>query len=215
MPNLLRQMLLQNRLMSTEGDPGGAGAPPVTAPVATAKTGNPLIDLPIDEVPDAWREHARELRRENASLRAITKTVDEAASQAKLDAAVKKALDEQQTKTQELVDGERKAAHKLIINSELRVIAARMGMVNLADLTLADTAALTLNADTGQVVGAEALLTAFKESRPYLFKEPASSTSHAGDPPPKEKPTPFNARTATPEERAAKAKEMGFKTRER
>lgn len=209
-------MMLQNRLMSPDGDEGGSGSTVVTPVVTpTAKTGNPLVDLPIAEVPDEWREHARELRRENASLRAITKTIDEAASQKKLDDAVAEALAKERVKTQELLDNERKATHKVTINSELRVIAARMGMVNLDDLKLADTSALTVNAETGQVVGADALLTAFKESRPYLFKEPSSSTSHAGDPPPKEKPKLFNARTATPEERAAKAKELGISTRER
>lgn len=218
MPNLLRQMMFQARFMSPDGDPSGTGAPPVTpvAPVTPpAKTGNPLLDLPIEEVPDQWREHAKELRRENANLRAITKTIDEAAAQKKLDDAVADALAKERVKTQELLDNERKATHKVTINSELRVIAARMGMVNLDDLKLADTSTLAVNTETGQVVGAEALLTAFKESRPYLFKEPSSSTSHAGDPPPKEKPKVFDARTATPEERAAKAKELGISNRER
>ena len=68
-----------------------------------------------------------------------------------------------------------------------------------------------VNAETGEVVGVEALLTALKESRPYLFKEPATSTSHEGNPPPKQKPKGFDARTATPEEIQAEAKRMGIK----
>lgn len=218
MPNLLRQMMMQARFMSPEGDPPAAGGPatpaatPVTPPV---KTGNPLIDLPIEEVPDQWREHARELRRENASLREKTKSIDEAAAQKKLDDAVAAALAQERVKTQELLDSERKATHKVTINSELRVIAARMGMVNLDDLKLADASTLTVNAETGEVVGAEALLTAFKESRPYLFKEPKASSSSTETPPPKAKTEAFDARKATPEERAAKAKELGISNRER
>jgi hypothetical protein len=219
MPNLLRQMMMQARFMSPEGDdPAGGPAPatpPATPATPPAKTGNPLLDLPIDEVPDQWREHAKELRRENANLRAITKTIDEAAAQKKLDDAVAAALAAERVKTQELIEGERKATQKITINSELRVIAARMGMVNLDDLKLADASSLMVDGETGQVVGAEALLTAFKESRPYLFQEPKSSSSSTDTPPPKNKPAPFDARTATPEERAAKAKELGISNKER
>lgn len=219
MPNLLRQMMMQARFMSPEGDPPAAGSPPATPPATPpVKTDIPPVDLletPLDEIPAQWREHVHKLRKENASLRERTKSIDEAAAQKKLDDAVAAALAQERVKTQELLDNERKATHKVTINSELRVIAARMGMVNLDDLKLADASTLTVNAETGQVVGAEALLTAFKESRPYLFKEPSSSTSHAGDPPPKEKPKVFDARTATPEERAAKAKELGISNRER
>lgn len=213
MPNLLRHLMMQSRLM--EGDPvdPGTSAPPATPPAAppAPKTGNPLLDLPLDKVPDEWREHARELRRENAALREKTKAIDEAAAQKKLDDAVQAALEAERAKTKELIETERKAAHKITINAELRVIAARMGMVNLDDLKLADTSSLTVNAETGEVVGVQDLLTAFKESRPYLFKEPTSSTSHAGNPPPKEKPQLFDARTATPEEVAAQAKRLGLK----
>lgn len=221
MPNLLRHLMMQARLMEGEpGAPGGgpAATPPATPPAAPAKPDTPpvdLLDAPLDEIPAQWREHVHKLRKENASLRERTKTIDEAAAQKKLDDAVQAALEAERAKTKELIESERKAAQKITINSELRVIAARMGMVNLDDLKLADASTLTVNAETGEVTGAQELLTAFKESRPYLFKEPKASSSSTETPPPKAKTETFDARKATPEERAAKAKELGISNRER
>lgn len=211
MPQLLRNLMMQNRLMSPDGDPDATGAPPAaTTAVAPVKTGNPLLDLPIDEVPDAWREHARELRRENASLREKTKAIDEAAAQAKIDDAVKKAIDAQEAKTKAILEDERKASHRRIVNSEVKGIALSLGIQDADAIKLIDTSSLTVD-ENGEVAGVSELLEAFKSAKPYLFKEPAISTSHAGDPPPKKKPETFDARSATTEEVKAKAREMGFK----
>jgi len=143
MPNLLRQMMMQARLMEGEpGTPGGGPATPVTPPAAPvtppAKTGNPLLDLPIEEVPDQWREHARELRRENASLREKTKSIDEAAAQAKIDEAVRKAVEAQETKTKAIIDAEREASHRRIINSEVKGAALSIGLQDADAIKLID-----------------------------------------------------------------------------
>lgn len=216
MPNLLRQMMMQARLMSPEGDGGGGGGPPVTPPVTPpitppVKSGNPLLDLPIEEVPDAWREHARELRRENASLREKTKAIDEAAAQAKIDEAVKKAVDAQEAKTKAILEDERKASHRRIINSEVKGMALSLGIQDADAIKLIDTSSLVVD-ENGEVAGVTELIAAFKTAKPYLFKEPPASSSHIGEPPPKKRPEAFDARkeTLTPEELKAKARELGF-----
>jgi hypothetical protein len=213
MPYLLRQMMIRSRLMSPEGDPGGSGAPP-TAPVVPvtppAKTGNPLLDLPIEEVPDQWREHAKELRRENASLREKTKVIDEAAAQAKIDEAVKKAVDAQEAKTKAILDTERAASDRRIINAEVKAVAVALGLQDVDAIKLLDTSTLKVDEATGEVVGVSDLLAAFKTAKPYLFKEPPVSSSNPNPPPPKKKLETFDARTATKEEIAADAKSRGL-----
>jgi len=219
MPNLLRQMMMQARLMEGEpGTPGGGPATPVTPPAAPvtppAKTGNPLLDLPIEEVPDQWREHARELRRENASLREKTKSIDEAAAQAKIDEAVRKAVEAQETKTKAIIDAEREASHRRIINSEVKGAALSIGLQDADAIKLIDISSLKVD-ENGEVAGVTELLAAFKTAKPYLFKEAPAHSSNPNPPPPKAKVETFDARKATPEERAAKAKELGISNRER
>lgn len=215
MPNLLRQMMMQARLMSPEGDPpaGGGGNPPATPPVVVtqpAKTGNPLLDLPIEEVPDQWREHARELRRENANLREKTKVIDEAAAQAKIDDAVKKAIDAQKAETKATLDAERAASDRRIINAEVKAVAVSLGLQDVDAIKLVDTSALKVDETTGEVAGVTELLAAFKTAKPYLFKEPPASSSNPNPTPPKKKTETFDARTATKEEIAADAKARGL-----
>jgi hypothetical protein len=201
MPRLLRQMMLQNRLMSPEGDDAPHVAP--TAPVA-----------PVQGKETFSREYVQELRSENASYRTRAVDAEKKAQEAETKAAEKEAAAEAKaTKAAADADAKVKETHtasdQRIIRAELKAEAIKAGMVDLDGLKLADLSTVTLD-DKGEVVGAEAMLKALKEAKPYLFKE-ASSSSHAGDPPPKEKPKPFNARTATPEEIQAKAREMGLK----
>jgi len=208
--------MMQARLMSPDGDHASTGAPPVTPPAPAApvtppvKTGNPLLDLPIEEVPDQWREHARELRRENASLREKTKVIDEAAAQAKIDEAVKKAIDAQKVETKATLDAERAASDRRIINSEVKAVAVSLGLQDVDAIKLIDTSSLKVDETTGEVAGVAELLTTFKTAKPYLFKEPLASTSSTSTPPPKKKAETFDARTATKEEIAADAKSRGL-----
>jgi hypothetical protein len=169
-----------------------------------------LLDLPIDEVPDQWREHARELRRENASLREKAKVVDEAAAQAKIDEAVKKAVDAQKAETKAILDAEREASNRRIINAEVKAVAVSLGLQDVDAIKLVDTSTLKVDEATGDVTGVSDLLAAFKTAKPYLFKEPPASTTNPNPVPPKKKVETFDARTATKEEIAADAKARGL-----
>lgn len=202
MPNLLRQLMLQNRLMSPEGDdPAGGGGNQSTAPVRGAETFS--------------REYVQELRQENASYRTRAIEAEKKAQEA-ADAAKKREEDAEAKAAKAAADADAKvkeshtSAEQRIIRAELKAEALKAGMVDLDGLKLADLSGIKID-DKGEVTGATELMAALKESKPYLFKEPSSSTSQTQDPPPKKKPEPFDARTATPEERKAKAREMGLK----
>lgn len=208
MPNLLRQLMLQNRLMSPEGDApdggGGNGTPPATPPVQGKETFS--------------REYVQELRHENASYR--TRAIDAERKAQEAEAKATKAAEEAEARAKKASDDadakikeSHTSAEQRIIRAELKAEAIKAGMVDLDGLKLADLSSIKID-EKGDVQGAAELLTALKESKPYLFKEPSSSTSHTGEPPPKKKPEPFDARKATPEERAAKAREMGLKIKQ-
>jgi hypothetical protein len=55
-------------------------------------------------------------------------------------------------------------------------------MIDLDGLKLADLSTVKLN-DAGEVEGADALMTALKEAKPYLFKPPTGTSNP--NPPPK------------------------------
>jgi len=180
--------------MSTAAPPSPAG-----------KTGNPILDLPIEQVPEEWREHARELRRENASLRALARQVDDKAAQEKIDAAVKAASDAHKAETEALLQGTRDAANRRIIQTEVRAAAAALGLKDADGLKLLDTSGLTVD-DSGDVSGVADLLAEFKKNKPYLFREALSDTAQSRRTPDRIGGKPFDARTARPEEIAADAK---------
>jgi hypothetical protein len=218
---LLRLLIGNLMFYAVDDEGGGGGAPspspaptptpaPVPTPTPAAKTGNPLLDRPLDEIPSEWLEHAKELRRENARLREITKSVDEKATKEKLEAAVREAVDAQAVKTQEIIKTERDASNRRIINAEVRAAATNLGIQNMDDLKLVDASKLTINEDTGEVLGVSELLAEFKRTRPYLFKEPVVDTTQARRTPDKTGGKPFDARTATPDEIKADAKARGL-----
>lgn len=72
-----------------------------------------------------------------------------------------------------------------IIQSELKSLAVRAGIVDLDGLKLADSSALVLH-DNGEVEGAEQLLNALKRNKPWLFASGSSSSS--ASPPPSARP---------------------------
>jgi hypothetical protein len=211
MPNLLRFLMMQARLMSPDGDGGGGdggggGSPspsPAPAPSPSPNTGKEVFS----------REYVTELRGENASYR--TRAIDAERKAQEADARATKAAEEAEArvkKATEEADAKVKETHtaseQRVIRAELKAVAIKAGMVDLDGLKLADLSTIKID-DKGEVVGAEDLMKALKESKPYLFTA-ATSSSSSGTPPPKGKPAPFDARTATPEELKAKAREMGF-----
>ena len=201
MPNLLRQLMMQHRLMEGEPTDPGSSAPPTppTAPVSGKETFS--------------REYVQELRQENASYRTRAIEAEKKAQEAETkatkaaeeaEARAKKAADDADAKVKDT----HTSAEQRIIRAELKAEAIKAGMVDLDGLKLADLSSIKID-EKGDIQGAAEMMVALKESKPYLFKE-ATSTSHAGDPPPKKKAEPFDARTATPEERKAKARELGL-----
>lgn len=207
MPYLLRRLMKQARLMSPEGDDGGNGG-----------GGNPPAP-PVQGKETFTREYVTELRQENASYRTraidaekkAQEALDKATTaQAEADARIAKVTADADTKVKET----HTASEQRIIRAELKAEAIKAGMVDMDGLKLADLSTIKIDEKTGEVIGGEDLMKALKESKPYLFKEATSSTNTGNPPPPKDKPAPFDARTATPEERAAKAKELGIKNRE-
>lgn len=218
--------LLIGSFMFYVGEDGGGGTPtPTPAPAsspspspsptptpapAAVKSGNPLLDDPIETIPVEWQAHARELRRENAKFRELAKTFDEKAAQDKIDAAVKAAVDAQDAKTQEILKKERDTLNRRVIGVEVRTEAAKLGIQNMDDLKLVDTSKLAVNDETGEVAGVAELLAEFKKTRPYLFKEPVVDTTQSLKTPKKDGAKAFDARTATKEEIEADAKSRGL-----
>lgn len=204
MPTLLRQMMMQSRLMSPEDGDGGAGG--------GGGSGNP----PVAQVAGKEtfsREYVQELRQENASYR--TRALDaEKKAQEALDKAAAKEADADAKAAKATTDADTKAketnaaAEQRIIRAELKAEAIKAGMVDIDGLKLADLSSVKID-EHGQVVGAEDLMKGLKESKPYLFKE-ATSTSSTSTPPAKDPPKPFDARKATNDELKAKAREMGI-----
>ncbi|KVC81394.1 hypothetical protein WI75_08565 [Burkholderia ubonensis] len=155
----------------------------------------------------------QELRQENASYR--TRAIEAERKAQEAEAKATKAAEEAEArakKAAEDADAKVKESHtsaeQRIIRAELKAEALKAGMVDLDGLKLADLSGIKID-EKGEVTGATELMAALKESKPYLFKE-VTSTSSTSTPPKKDPPKPFDARTATPEERKAKAREMGL-----
>ncbi len=176
---------LLKRTYFKDGGDGGDGGGGGDAPAA-----NKMLDAPIDTIPAEWQDEARRLRRENASLRERLKSADDAESQAKIEAAIKKAQDDSKKSLDEQLAAERTAANSRLIRAELKASAIKAGIVDLDGLKLVDTSKLTVNAE-GDVEGVDALMTDLAKSKPYLFKTQGSSGTSPV--PSKDAPPPVNA----------------------
>lgn len=159
---------------------------------------------PTEEKTSFSLEYVKELREESAKYRHNAKEARELAEKAQNEANSKVQEAEQRALAAQ------KAADDRIIRAELKAFAIKAGMVDLDGLKLADLSSVKLD-DKGEVTGAEELMTALKEAKPYLFAEPAKSTTNTDvRVPPKKETEKFNAAKATPEELRAKAKELGL-----
>ncbi len=185
-----------------------------TASAPAARPGNPLLDAPLEDIPDQWREHARELRRENAKWREMARQQDESAQQRRLDEAVAAARREHEEKTGALLQAERAAAGKRIVAAEVRAMAQAMGIADLDALKLLDTSCVAVDADSGEVSGVGELLEQFKLAKPYLFREAARDTTQTRGVPLAANGRKFDARSATREELAADARARGLNIRQ-
>ncbi|PKN07930.1 MAG: hypothetical protein CVU24_15235 [Betaproteobacteria bacterium HGW-Betaproteobacteria-18] len=141
-----------------------------------------------------------ELRHENASYRTRAQEAKRAAEQA-TEAAAKA-----NTEAEAKITAAQQAANERIIRAELKAAALKAGMVDLDGLKLADLSKVKLNQETGDVEGADELMAAMKEAKPYLFGSTQNSST-PGTPPPPKTPTAKKAQEMTPEEyKAERAK---------
>jgi hypothetical protein len=183
------------RYLENEPSSGGGGNPPAPPP---APPQNPLKTIPIELLPDEWKDHARDLRKENAKLSAALK-----ASETTLAEAVAEAVSKAEKASGEKLTAAEKAGQERLIRAELKASAVKAGMVDLDGLKLADLSKVKLNAE-GDVEGADELMTEMKKAKPYLFGTPNSSNPKT--PPSNTPPAAKNAKDMTPEEhKAAKA----------
>ena len=92
-----------------------------------------------------------------------------------------------------------------LINAELKVAAARAGMIDLDGLRLIDTTELTLDAD-GNIKGGAEVMRELRRAKPWLFG--GASTSSSASPPPVQPPRPKLATEMTYEEWQAARTEL-------
>jgi len=121
------------------------------------------------------REYVHELREENKGWRLKAQEQEQAAKTAREEA--EKARKEADDK----VAQSESQARDRIIRAELKAVAVKAGIVDLDALQLADLSKVTLSED-GSVEGADEMIEALKEAKPYLF---AGATSSDTNPRPK------------------------------
>ncbi len=177
--------------MAPEGDPAAGGG-------GGGGSANPVLTMPDELIPEAWKDHVKELRREHKKIRE-----SEDARKAEADERVKKANEAADLKIKEAST----AADQRVIRAELRAAAVKAGMVDVDGLKLADLSKVKLN-DQGEVEGAEELMAALKKAKPYLFGEPSTSSAHQAPKPGENKPKKVSEMTDA--ERKAEAKSRGF-----
>lgn len=146
----------------------------------------------------------RELRRESQAHRLKAKDVE--AKLTELQAAHEASKAESAEALKTAVSAAEKAAQERIIRAELKAEAIKAGMVDLDGLKLLDLSTVKLT-ESGDVEGAEALMKAAKEAKPYLFGDKTSTTSPANAPSPKTPETKL-AKDMTPAEYAAAKKAL-------
>lgn len=153
---------------------------------------------PVPQPETFTREYVQELRAESASYRTRAneaKAALEAAEAAKTAAEASAA---------ETVSKAEQAANERVIRAELKAVAIKAGMVDLDGLKLADLSTVTLD-DKGDVQGADALMTALKEAKPYLFGA-TGTTTYTGSVPTPKAPEPKSAKDMTKAEYEAAKK---------
>ena len=176
----------------------------------------------------ALREDMKSIRSERDS--AITERDDAIKSRDGYKGQIEKQKSEYEAKIAEANEGVTKAqaeaaealaaktaaANEAVIRAEAKAAATRMGSVAPDDVVrLIDLSSVTIGED-GAVNGLDEVLTAAKEAKSYLFTEAPKPGVVTGNtksaPAPKSGvPADFNARTATPEQVAARAKELGLR----
>ena len=154
-------------------DPAPTPPPAPPAPLLV-----PPAPIPPANEPQTFSlEYVRELRSENKEWRQKAQGHETEAQRQK--GLAEAAATEATTK----ITAAAAAAQDRIIRAELKAVAVKAGMVDLDGLKLLDLSTIKLN-DAGEVEGAEALLTAAKTAKPWLFGAPPTSTSSPAPVPP-------------------------------
>jgi hypothetical protein len=144
------------------GDGGAAAAAIVVKPAV----------VPPPEPQTFSVEYVKELRAESKGYRLkLAETEQQKADALKLVDAAKVEAD---TKIKDAST----AADQRIIRAELKAAALKAGMIDLDGLKLADLTKVKLN-EAGEIEGAEALMTALKTAKPYLFGVQSTSSTAA------------------------------------
>ena len=127
------------------------------------------IVVPAPEPQNFSLEYVRELRAENKNYRLKLQEVEGKLKTA--DESVANSAKDIESKVGEA----NKAASARILHAELKVKAKEAGLIDMDGLKLADLSKVSLK-DDGSIDGADALFAGLKESKPYLFGAPNSST---------------------------------------
>jgi hypothetical protein len=133
------------------------------------------------------REYVERLRKEAKDAKDAAKALADAAAQRESDEA--KAKDDQK-KVAELAEkraiaAEKKLAettenaNKRLISTELRSLAREAGIVDIDDIKLLDAKDVTVD-DDGEVIGAKAIIDAFKAAKPHKFKAADGGNTNKG-----------------------------------
>lgn len=174
-------------LFDNEGGEGGGGGEAAAAAAAAAAT----AAAAKAKQPETFsREYVTEIREEAKTWRERAQAKDAEIAKAKKDAedakmAADKIADDAKKEAKTQTDAAKKAADDRIIMAELRTEAIKAGMVDLDGLKLADVSTVKIKED-GTVEGAEALLTALKTAKPYLFGAARQGFSSQNPPKPGE-----------------------------
>lgn len=164
-------------------------------------------DLPANQA-TFDRAYVDELRNENGTWRSkvVTERTARETAERERDEAKKAATDAKKAADKEVTEKITAAearANERIIRAELKLAAQKAGMIDMDGLKLADVSKVTLEED-GSVKGADELMVALKEAKPYLFGTVQKGTSNQM-PAPKAGDTgaPKMAKDMTADERAA------------
>jgi hypothetical protein len=162
---------------------------------------NPALDLPDELIPDAWKQHVKDLRHEFKKLRET-----HSSHESEMTSAVDKAKKEVEDSWASKFNQAQTSSQERVIRSELKAAAIKAGMIDLDGLKLADLSKVTLKED-GEVDGAEVMLTELKAAKPYLFGVPNSSSNPTTPPNPRN-PEAKKATEMTDAEYAAAKKDF-------
>ena len=123
--------------------------------------------LDTSELPREPSEYEKKLRRDLARTREQVRI-----AQSEREASVAAATRERD----ETIATVRTEANGRVIRAELKAHAIKAGIIDLDGLRLADASKLSLSED-GEVIGAEALIGALRQDKPYLFVDSRAGTT--------------------------------------